>query len=57
MPKTTDNQQQPDNRSYDVGLQTVSSFSSFCSKNVVAYLKNCIETQKNKGREVRLLRF
>ena len=61
MPQTADNKQQPD-RSYDVGnehydhqyhlfcLQTV---SSFCSRNVVSYLKNCIETQKNKGREVR----
>ena len=61
MPQTADNKQQPD-RSYDVGnehydhqyhLFCPQTVSSFCSKNVVSYLKNCIETQKIKGREVR----
>ena len=64
MPQTTDKQQQPDNRSYDVGnnyydhqyhLFCIQTVSSFCSKNVVTSLKNCMETQKNKGRDT--LRF
>ena len=51
--KKTENKQQPDKRSYDVGNKHYDhqyhlSSNSFCQKNVVAYLKNYIETQAER---------
>ena len=51
--KKTENKQQPDRRSYDVGNKHYDhqyhlSSNSFCQKNVVAYLKNYIETQAER---------
>ena len=66
IPQTADNQQQPDNRSYEVGndhydhqyhlfcLQTV---SSFCSKTVVLYLKNALKHRKIKAEKLDSMKF
>ena len=51
--KKTENKQQPDRRSYGGGNKHYDhqyhlSSNSFCQKNVVAYLKNYIETQAER---------